>query len=393
MKPMILLFDIDGVLVQPDGYRMAFEATCKYFLERCGIDTHLPYSEIYAWFESQRVTSEWDMVPLTILMVLDAHSESKLIPDNLGGVDEIVDWVNTHKGVIHPVDFHQQIEQMGKHILPGITAAQNILNAKFSINSVGIFKQLTYQLVSILLKNTRDMYLCSTTKKFQEFALGEDLFRQVYDNAPDRKGDSFLLTQDQCLMENDIRNLLIERTKKKQVYAVVYTARPSMPPIEYEVDVFGYSPEAELALKLCKLEDLPMIGYGSLDALAQVTGRTIPEFIKPAPVQALSAMAAAWTGNEWQGLQWAARIGEGKLDWEGASLLPKEFELYILEDSAAGLQGGRSAVNILNSLGWKVNFHPIGISSHKDKILALEKTGAEIFPDVNRALERILING
>ena len=80
MKPKILLLDIDGVLVQPAGYRMATEATCQYFLEKGGITNSISYTEIYSLFEAQRVTSEWDMVPLTLLMVFNAISEIDPIP-------------------------------------------------------------------------------------------------------------------------------------------------------------------------------------------------------------------------------------------------------------------------------------------------------------------------
>jgi len=133
-----------------------------------------------------------------------------------------------------------------------------------------------------------------------------------------------------------------------------------------------------------------LIGYGKLGYLASKTGRTIPEYIKPAPVQALAAIASAWTGNESLGLEWAARISIGNCDMNTTVDIPMEFELYVLEDSASGIQGARKAAELLNQNGWKVEFHPIGISAHPEKRKTLIQSGAEIYSDVNIALEAIL---
>ena len=92
MKPKILLFDIDGVLVQPAGYRLAMEETCRHFLDKGGITSALHYPEIYSNFEAQLVTSEWDMVPLTLLLLFDFISETHPIPIALDTLEKVLEW-------------------------------------------------------------------------------------------------------------------------------------------------------------------------------------------------------------------------------------------------------------------------------------------------------------
>ena len=197
------------------------------------------------------------------------------------------------------------------------------------------------------------------------------------------------LSYDRRLISEKSQNQLVDKIQSRDLFACVYTARPSLPPREEHVDLLNYSPEAELAMKLCHLESLPMIGYGKLGYLANKTGRTIPEYIKPAPVQALAAIASAWTGNEWLGLEWAAWLSTGDCDMNTTVDIPNEFELFVFEDSASGIQGVRKAAELLHQNGLKVEFHPIGIGTHPEKVKALTQSRAEIYPDVNIALEAI----
>ena len=58
----IILLDVDGVLVQPDGYRAALRATFNHFIE-----PHLDLQEeTLTNLEKRGITSEWDMLPLLL---------------------------------------------------------------------------------------------------------------------------------------------------------------------------------------------------------------------------------------------------------------------------------------------------------------------------------------
>ncbi len=80
------IFDIDGVLVEPKGYRAAVRATQAYFTHAMQLDDGvLVDDDIYALFEACRVSSEWDMVPLALAIliekILEAHPELNQVND------------------------------------------------------------------------------------------------------------------------------------------------------------------------------------------------------------------------------------------------------------------------------------------------------------------------
>jgi len=66
-----LLFDIDGVLINPSGYRKAVHDTTSYFLNKLGFSKISINEEIITTFESIGITSEWDIVPLYLLSIIE----------------------------------------------------------------------------------------------------------------------------------------------------------------------------------------------------------------------------------------------------------------------------------------------------------------------------------
>jgi len=388
LKPNIILFDIDGVLIAPMGYRLAMEETCRYFLDQAGVGSLAPDGEIYSLFESQRVTSEWDMVPLALLIVLDQISQFTPLPEIMEELDGALAWVKANPPAIRQVEYREEILKFGSYIRTGVTAAQAILEAKINGQGENLFVRLGHpKLLWSLLGDSRNIQN-QIIRKFQEFALGGETYRKLYGEAPPYERESNLLAYDRSMILPEVRETLEKLIHQQSLYAALYTARPSLFPREIRLDSLGYSPEAEMAGETCGMESFPLIGYGKLGYLAAKMGRTIPEFIKPAPLQAMAALAAAWTRNEWLSLKWAYDVLEnGSSEMEMP--LPKEFKLTIVEDSAAGIVGGRRAAEVLNQGGWQVGFHPVGISTHPEKIRALQAVGAEIFPDVNVALEKV----
>ena len=163
----------------------------------------------------------------------------------------------------------------------------------------------------------------------------------------------------------------------------------------------GYSPEAEAGLSLLDPEHIPLIGYGRLKYLAEQMGTSPDAILKPAPLQALAALASAVTETEYPALLWAletfARFSEGRvqpLDVENevdiAGQLPRKFNLHVFEDSSIGIIAGRKAAELLNQDGYEVTFHAWGVAKEEDKTLALDRVGAQIFPDLNAAVREAL---
>mgnify|MGYP001769589825 CR=1 FL=1 len=111
------------------GYRLAMEETCRYFLEQAGVGSLAPDGEIYSLFESQRVTSEWDMVPLALLIVLDQISQFTPLPEIMEELDGALAWVKANPPAIRQVEYREEILKFCSYIRPGVTAAQAILEA------------------------------------------------------------------------------------------------------------------------------------------------------------------------------------------------------------------------------------------------------------------------
>ena len=72
MSQTVFLFDIDGVLVEPHGYRLATQAVLKHFTGRMGIDEQYPGDEMMDYFDSRNIISEWDVSGLCMAAILDA---------------------------------------------------------------------------------------------------------------------------------------------------------------------------------------------------------------------------------------------------------------------------------------------------------------------------------
>jgi hypothetical protein len=158
------------------------------------------------------------------------------------------------------------------------------------------------------------------------------------------------------------------------------TARPSSPPREVTDSHFGYAPEAEIALELVELADIPLIAFGKLEYLAAQRGLDPGALVKPSPVHALAAAIAALTGNEWAGLQSAGDwFQTGQLNGAFADL-PHEFELFVVEDTLGGIRSTLAAGEILQKAGFEVTVRTLGLTSGSaSKIEAFAQAGVSHF--------------
>jgi hypothetical protein len=211
---------------------------------------------------------------------------------------------------------------------------------------------------------------------FQHYSLGSRAFSETYKLPAEVETESFLLTYDRSNINDAIRDRLIQ----PNIHLAGLTARPSAPPREVHDSRFGYAPEAEIALKLVGLADIPLIAFGKLEYLAAQRGLDAGALIKPSPVHALAATAAAFTGNEWASLQSAGDWYQtGKLNGVFANL-PREFELFVVEDTLGGIKSTQAAVEILRKNGFNVTIHAIGLTSGSDsKVEAFTQAGIRFF--------------
>ncbi|MDT8280919.1 MAG: hypothetical protein RQ806_10285, partial [Erythrobacter sp.] len=151
----------------------------------------------------------------------------------------------------------------------------------------------------VLLGDVYNVAGTPTTRLFQNFAIGSELFHKTYGEPGPVETESFISTRDEALLDSASRTRLLDWADDAQHGVVVYTARPSLPPADLASDTaltdtnFGYAPEAELALDLLGLTGrVPLIGQGRVGWLAWRSGRTAADYVKPSPVQALAAVGA-----------------------------------------------------------------------------------------------------
>ncbi len=364
MKKIILL-DIDGVLVHHGGYRAALHATLNHFASLMGLD-HFDFpEEKLAELEKRGIFSEWDMVPLLL---------SSLWNDILA-----------HRPNLNlPADLFPAAAEIGRHIngyLPRelIIPEFEFIAGQYPAEAAlqyGCFPFIPMDLRVNILSQSRSVNFSQTMRLFQHYSLGSHAFSKTYELPAEVETESFLLTHDRSNINDEIRAKL----RQPDIHLAGLTARPSAPPREVDASHFGYAPEAEIALNLVGLADIPLIAFGKLEYLAAQRGLDASALLKPSPVHALAAAVAAFTGDEWAGLQSAGdwyQTGEVKIFLEH---LPHAFELFVVEDTMGGIRSTLAAGEILKHSGLDVTTRAIGLTSGSPaKAEAFTQAGIDYF--------------
>lgn len=394
------IFDIDGVLVDPKGYRKAVQTTQAYFIHAMGLSDGLLVDDgIYGLFEACRVTSEWDMVPLALAILLEEILEKHPELSRYKKLDDCIQAIRhiPPDRLPRKIDYVTPIQALSTHINPGNYPADQVLKLaqcntsgleEPKVSEFHIFPALAQTpILDILLGHTRDIESSATTRLFQQYSLGSQAFEQTYGLSADVQTSSYLLEYDQPLLSKPLSQTLFRHYLAGELAICAYTMRPSLPPVEIQTDIKkGYSPEAEMGLKLVSLTDIPLIGYGRIHYLAQQAGLPTENMLKPSPLQAIAAILAAISGKELYALHTALKVQQGKQGALDALSLADEFNIHIFEDSAGGIVAMQSAAEVLAQFGMKVEVYPYGISNHPEKEAALRGLEIPIFHSTEQAV-------
>jgi hypothetical protein len=360
----LFLFDVDGVLVQPNGYLRALQDTVAHFTSLMGVGEHAPTAgEVHA-FEAYGITSEWDSAPTCIaaLLVERLRRTPELVPparwadalEHLGGAP---------MDLPHP-DFAALAARVGAGLSGGVEtshAARAVLR-EAGADLAPDQRAALDALLEELLGDTHDFAGTPVTRHFQNLTIGDEGVAQTYGVEPAFTSRPYLREYDVALLGEGTREALLEAAAAGRIHPVVYTARPSLPPADSGAPARGYSPEAELARELVGLEAWPLIAFGSLRWLALETGEMAARLVKPSPVQALAAVGVAATGQEAASLRAAlalARSGDLRApltEIGGATV-------HVFEDTATGAGAVGDAVSLLAAAGLPVTWRPYGITS------------------------------
>ncbi|MBI5931345.1 MAG: hypothetical protein HY862_18705 [Chloroflexi bacterium] len=380
----ILLFDVDGVLIHPEGYKVALRRTIDYFATLMGLPSINFTDDEISIFEACGLTNEWDSAAFAVGLLLTQAliRQPNLQADTLDGT-----FANMRKSTnAYPrPDFVGHVRRVAARNLNGDAPTPHALAYLQESARTSIYPFLQMFLGDIYSLDT------PTTRIQQVHTLGSEGFAKTYDISAPFESESALLVHDVPLLSEASKTSLFQWREHPSHDFVVFTARPSLPPADADSSPVGYAPEGDFAVELLGFHNVPLIGAGRMQWLASHYNRTPGEYIKPYPVQALAAIGAAISGQEAASLHAAALLFEQKrLTGPLFQLTQQPNRVTVFEDSTGGIRATRLAVELLREAGVEIEFQAIGVSPHADKQAALSQVANQVVDDVNAGLNAII---
>ncbi len=407
----ILLFDVDGVLIEDGGYYAALIKTLDYFNRLMGASPIVFSPADREQFQSRGYVNEWDLCPLCASILLIETLARQ--PDRSLTSAPFEDFLRQCRGSPVPQlatvaqPYLEQIDQArGK---PAERARDVLLNALAQLALREDTRAASEAMLREMFAQTHDIDRAPVTQIFQEFVIGSQLYAESYQLPPRFNVPSVLITEDRSLISPGARQKLASWTLADRAQICVYTARPSLPPADDpdHISHVGYSPEAELGMQLLDMH-YPLIATGRVQWLAAKVDVPFESVTKPAPIQALAAIGAAVTGEEANSLLAAhSLVSRGELIGPLAALKPvgwanaassddghhgspdKSVHVWIVEDGILGMQATHGAIEHLQRSHIDIHAHAIGVAAAGPKAGALARLSEIVLPDVNAAIDYI----
>lgn len=379
----IFLFDVDGVLIRPLGYKEAIRDSLDYFAQQMGQPPIGVTLDEIADFEAVGMSNEWlsGAMCLAALLVEATAGQPTLIRDSLAATLRAIAQAD------HPVprpDFSRwafDLQARGGYV----HTPEQVLPLFKARSHPDLHAALDEILATIYPPRA------PFATHFQHLVLGDQDFEKLYGRAPQVSSDSYLKTRDRVHLAPATRARLHSALHGGGIHGAIYTARPSLPGQEVlrGLDRQIFAPEADMAAEMVGL-DIPIIGAGQMWSLAARHGLPLDTAVKPSPVHALAAILAAITPPV-QALEEAYLLfsGNGAAARLGG-LLHMPTRVVVFEDTAGGLRAGLQAVDLLRAAGAPVRMIAEGIAGEPSKQAALAAVAHHISPDINTALERYL---
>jgi len=390
----LFLLDIDGVLVQPRGYLQALQDTVSHFSRLMGVGDHPPTEEDIQVFEANGLTSEWDsgaMCVAALLLQRLRRQPDLRLPTHWS---QALALLSAQPAPLPRPDYAALAREAGERIAAGMVPAQAmqavIRRQARALPGSRRSDPALHHLLDELVGWPHDFYRSPVTRYFQYLSIGHEEVTRTYGVAPAFESPAYLLAYDRPNLSAATRAHLEQAIAAGRVRVALFTLRPSLPPAGGNVSLASYSPEAELARSLVKLEACPIIGLGHMHWLAARSGHAIRDLIKPSPVQALAATGAAWSGREIPALQAAlALVEDGLLAPPLADLA--QVTLHIFEDSLAGMAAVQRSADLLQKSGLDCTCRCYGVvPPHGPKAEAMTSQEVELYPSIDEALEEAL---
>ncbi len=372
----IFLFDMDGVLLESQGYHRALRETVRRMALALGFEDSTVSPDEIAAFEAGGISSEWDEAAIITAVLLEKVWEAEPdrgLPNSLAGPVSIAP---NPRPLPKFLDLARSLSTPAMLPLHPLERAARIFFRKKGRTSG------QEQILHDLILGARMADLSLTHRTFQELVLGSEVFSQTYDFPPEHDCESYLLKYDHSnLAEGSQISRLQEWISPPGKSAAVITSRPSKAP----PGIFS-TPEAELGARLVGLDGIPILGWGGMLWLGLRTHINPQSFLKPSPVHALAGMRMALGASQEPALTEAADLAENGIaatEWEKFH----EAEVSVFEDTPGGIKSLQSASQVLKKMGIPIKTRCYGIARERIKVKALEACSAVIFPSLVEALE------
>lgn len=378
MNHTILLFDMDGVLLDPEGYYRALRTSIELVGRNLGI-VHPEISRKHIdMLEAAGITHVWDlMMVFTILQLLHVWQidPSVLVPKHIHK--------NPQQFITEGrINYTKQIERLVLNNLQPSNIANVIID---SLETPLEQRQVDH--LTFVLSGNKTILNNPVLLLLQEYILGSQLFSETYGVANQLDTDSLPLRYNQSTLTSSCLEALKRWLEDPQHHAAIFTNRPNIPPD----DVFRHfsTPEAEMGAESIGLAQIPIIGAGSLAWVAEQNVRPVHTYLKPHPIHALAALHAAVGTPIAKALKLSTHLIEGTGDSKVWSLF-HEAVIHVYEDSAGGAVSARKAHQILAEHGIIAQLHLIGVSNKPIKVQSLVKVTDRVISDVNEEILKLV---
>jgi hypothetical protein len=396
----ILLFDVDGVLVDPLAYRIGVTKTLEQLYRKVGlinVETLVPDESEVAYMEACGVHDVWDMTNIifaNVLAEICLHLKQTTGSSKLNGrnVVEKLEYIKSTDPRLPRLQCTAiadslALEQRLTHP-PDIAFAQITQRLLSELNQQE--RPLWFDLLRNFLVGTRSAYESEGTRLFQNIILGNEEFEKTYRLKSEYNGESLLTIVDKVLISAENVELLLQLQRTNSALIAIYTARPSLPPPGVSGNPSGYSPEAELAQRMAGLQDVPLVGMGMMEWLAHRYGKRSEALTKPNTTQALCALMASVLGaTNGQVLETSYRVDKLHVNPDNTPLhvlKQSEVTVYVFEDTVSGIKPMLQVAERLNHFGFSITVKPLGIAQDAKKIAVLHAYCENVFDSVNCAI-------
>ena len=370
----ILLFDMDGVLLESHGYHLALQETVRYMAKALGFEDLSLSADDIATFEAGGITNEWDEAAISTALLLEEVwkiDPKRTLPETL------LTPKTASRNPQPAPDFNALARRLSSSDLRYLHPLERAI---YLFTETDHFSKAQYQILHNLLEGAHDPQCSLTHRIFQELVLGSTEYAHTY-NLPS------MLNCESYLLKHDISNLSRAESARLRDWisspghaATVITSRPSCPP----AGAFS-TPEAELGATLVGLKDIPIVGWGGITWLAQQLKADQHIFGKPSPVHALAALRVSLGDKQETALMEAANLvetGQGAPTWQRLD----GAQVCMYEDTPGGIKSLQDAQEILEKMGIYIKTSYFGIAWKPVKRKALLAHKAQVFPSLAQAL-------